>query len=80
MDSNQNSIRKFLDSPSSIGDIGGIGGYQATSVTSADLQAAVTLRDYFTDEMFLDQLTELVYKLLREDLQLQRERVTNYGQ
>lgn len=78
MDSNQNSIRKFLDSPSSIGDIGGIGGYQATSVTSAHLQAAVTLRDYFTDEMFLDQLTDLVYKLLQEDLQLQRERVTNY--
>lgn len=80
MDSNQNSIRKFLDSPSSIGDLGGIGGYAATSVTSAHLQAAVAVRDYFTDEMFLNQLTERVYELLLEDLQLQRERGTIYGQ
>jgi hypothetical protein len=77
MDSNK---RKMLDSPSSIGDISGIGGYIASSVTSAHLQAAVTVRDYFTDEMFLNQLTDRVYELLVEDLQLQRERITNYGQ
>ena len=76
----KNIIRKFLDSPSSIGDIGGIGGYVETSVTSAHLQAALTVRDYFTDEMFLNQLTDRVYELLLEDLQLQRERVNNYGQ
>ncbi|MBW4428032.1 MAG: hypothetical protein KME50_27220 [Nostoc desertorum CM1-VF14] len=80
MDSNEREIRKFLNSPSSIGDISGIGGYRATSITSAHFQAAVTLRDYFTDEMFLNQLTDRVYELLVEDLQLQRERITNYGQ
>ncbi|NMF62528.1 hypothetical protein DP113_34225 (plasmid) [Brasilonema octagenarum UFV-E1] len=80
MDSNKRKIRKFLDSPSSIGEIGGVGGYAATSVRSAHFQAVVTVRDYFTDEMFLNQLTDRVYELLVEDLQLQRERIINYGQ
>jgi hypothetical protein len=80
MDFNRENIRKSLDSPSSVGDIGGVGGYGSTSVTLAHLQAAVTTRDFLTDEMFLNQLADRVYELLLEDLQLQKERMTNYNQ
>lgn len=60
------------------GDVGGTAGYAGVSAASDASKAAIAAGKYLNDSLLMNQLTEHVYKLLLEDLRLQRERVGSY--
>lgn len=67
-------IGKALLEP--IGDVGITAGHAGS--TSAENKAAAIAAKYLNDSSLLMHLTDRVYQLWQEDLDLQRERVNNY--
>ncbi|WP_392532149.1 hypothetical protein [Nostoc sp. C117] len=74
MDSNQEQAFFTFN-----GDVGGTAGYAGVSTSSNASKVGQTASKYLNDALLLNQLTEHVYKLLQEDLRLQRERIGNYS-